>query len=375
MASRRTAYVWDELCFWHDPGNYALMAKPGGYIEPYGRHIENPDPKRRMHQLLLRSGLLSEFTVLPARDATVDELASLHTREYIARVRQTAQAGGGELGVGAPITSNGWGAALRSAGAALAATDAIFSGAANVAYALTRPPGHHAEPHRGMGFCVFANAALAMQHAIDRWGVRRGAVVDWDVHFGNGTYACFADRSDVLAISIHQQAGYLQVSGEADEIGSGDGLGYSMNIPLAAGSGFGAYREAFERLIGPALEAFKPEFIVVPSGYDAGRFDPLGRMLLDDVAFRWMTDFIVDIARRHANSRLLLVHEGGYCPVSVPFWGLATLESLSGHQTDVTCPFTLMPDKVRGLELQPDQRRLVTELDTWFQDVRQRHWA
>ena len=140
MASRRTAYVWDELCFWHDPGNYALMAKPGGYIEPYGRHIENPDPKRRMHQLLLRSGLLSEFTVVTARDATVDELASLHTREYIARVQQTAQAGGGELGVGAPITSNGWDAALRSAGAALADTDTSESARASNSGARATPP-------------------------------------------------------------------------------------------------------------------------------------------------------------------------------------------------------------------------------------------
>ena len=188
MSERRTAYVWDEWCFWHDPGNYALMAKPGGFIEPYGRHIENPDPKRRLHNLLVASGLASQFIHLPARDATDQELRLIHTCAHVEK-----------------------------------ATDAIFTGQADVAYALTRPPGHHAEPDRAMGFCVFANAALAMQHAIETWGVLRGAIVDWDVHFGNGTYAAFASRPDVFAISIHQQGGYSQVSGEVDEIGSGAG--------------------------------------------------------------------------------------------------------------------------------------------------------
>lgn len=374
MSERRTAYVWDEWCFWHDPGNYALMAKPGGFIEPYGRHIENPDPKRRLHNLLVASGLASQFIHLPARDATDQELRLIHTGAHVEKVRTTAAAGGGEVGVGAPIGANGWQAAVRSAGAALAATDAIFTGQADVAYALTRPPGHHAEPDRAMGFCVFANAALAMQHAIETWGVLRGAIVDWDVHFGNGTYAAFASRPDVFAISIHQQGGYSQVSGEVDEIGSGAGAGYSMNIPLPPGCGIGAYREAFERLILPALDAFKPNFIIVPCGYDAGRYDPLGRMLLDDVAFRWMTKAMVDVARRHAKGRLLLVHEGGYCPVSVPFWGLATLEELSGVKTDVACPFTSNYERVRGQALQPEQKTMIDRLAAYFEEVRQRHW-
>ncbi len=370
----KTGFVTDERCFWHDPGNYALMLKPGGYIEPYNRHIENPDPKRRLLNLVNASGLGSQLTNIASRDASTDELLRLHTARHVAHVQTVAQAGGGELGIGAPISSNGWDCAVRSAGCGLAAADAVMSGTVQHAYALTRPPGHHAEPDRSMGFCVFANAALAAEHAITQYGLKRVAIVDWDVHFGNGTQACFESRKDVLNISVHQQAGYLQVAGEADEIGSGPGLGYSLNVPLPAGCGFGAYRDVFERIVVPALDAFAPELVIIPCGYDAGKFDQLGRMLLDDIAFRWMTELMVDVARRHAQSRIILLHEGGYCPVSVPFWGLAVLEQLSGIRTDVVCPFTAQHDMTPGQRLQSDQQRLVTNLAAQFETLRQLHW-
>lgn len=371
----RTGFVTDERCFWHDPGNYALVLKPGGYVEPYNRHIENPDPKRRLLNLANVSGLLGQLAPIASRDATVDELQRLHTPAYIERVQSVARAGGGDLGIGAPISSNGYDVARRSAGSALSAVDAVMRGDVQRAYALTRPPGHHAEPDRGMGFCVFANAALAAQHAIAVHGLKRVAIVDWDVHFGNGTASCFAERSDVFTISIHQQAGYLQVSGEADELGAGRGMGYSLNVPLPAGCGDGAYRDAFERVILPALDAYRPELIVVACGYDAGRLDPLGRMLLDGVTFRWMTQAMIDAAAHHAQGRLVFTHEGGYCPVSVPFFGLAVLESLSGIGTDVECPFTAQHQKVAGRELADHQRKLVGELAQHFEGVRDRHWG
>lgn len=308
----RTGFVSDERCFWHDPGNYALMLKPGGFIEPYNRHIENPDPKRRLLNLAVVSGLRDQLQTIASRDAEPQELLRLHTQAHLDHVRAIAEAGGGELGVGAPISANGFDMARRSAGCALAAVDAVMAGSVQHAYALTRPPGHHAEPDRAMGFCVFANAALAAAHAIARHGLRRVAVVDWDVHYGNGTERCFAGRSDVLAISIHQQAGYLAVAGEADEIGAARGRGYSINIALPPGCGDGAYREAFERIVLPALQAYRPELIIVPCGYDAGRFDPLGRMLLDGVTFRWMTRAMADMAACHAGGRLVFTHEGGY---------------------------------------------------------------
>lgn len=369
-----TGFVTDERCFWHDPGNYALMLKPGGYVEPYNRHIENPDPKRRMLNLAVVSGLYAQLAAIAARDATYEELTGLHTAAYVEHVRAVAAAGGGELGVGAPISSNGYEIASRSAGCALAAVDAVMRGEARRVYALTRPPGHHAGPERAMGFCIFANAALAAEQAIRRHGLKRVAIVDWDVHFGNGSQACFEDRADVFTVSIHQQAGYLQVQGEADEIGGGAGRGYSLNIPLPAGCGHGAYLDAFERVILPALDAYRPELIVVACGYDAGRFDPLGRMLLDGLTFRWMTQAMLDMAERHARGRLVLTHEGGYCPASVPFFGLAVLEVLSGVRTDVECPFTSQHAKIPGQALQDHQRALVGRLAAHFDQVRQRHW-
>jgi acetoin utilization deacetylase AcuC-like enzyme len=370
-----TGFVADERCFWHDPGNYALMLKPGGFIEPYNRHIENPDPKRRFHNLAMVSGLLGQLQAIASRDATLDELLDIHTQAHVEHVQAVALAGGGELGVGAPISSNGWDIARRSAGCALAAVDAVMSGTVQHAYALTRPPGHHAEPGRALGFCVFSNAALAAQRAISQHGLQRVAIVDWDVHYGNGTDRCFAQRRDVLAISVHQQAGYLQVSGEAGEIGEAAGTGYSLNVPLPPGCGHGAYAEAFERIVLPALDAYRPQLIIVPCGYDAGRFDPLGRMLLDGVSFRWMTRAVADMAARHAGGRLVMTHEGGYCPVSVPFFGLAVLEELSGQRTDVSCPFTGQHAKVPGHRLADHQRADIARLASHFEQVRQRHWA
>jgi acetoin utilization deacetylase AcuC-like enzyme len=250
-----------------------------------------------------------------------------------------------------------------------------MSGQVRSAYALTRPPGHHAEPGRAMGFCVFANAGLAAAHAISAYGLERVAIVDWDVHFGNGTYGCFADRRDVLSISIHQEAGYPLVNGTHEEIGVGPGQGYSLNIPLHAGGGDGAYRDAFERVILPALEAYRPQLIVVPCGFDAGRTDPLGRMCLDGLTFRWMTEFVMDVADRYAEGRLLFTHEGGYCPAAVPFFGLSVLETLSGETTEVRCPITALHEKITARHLTEWQRARNTEFANYFAGIRDRYWA
>jgi acetoin utilization deacetylase AcuC-like enzyme len=374
LTSKKIGFVSDELCFWHDPGNYALMLKPMGFIEPYNRHIENADPKRRFLNLLNTSGLLSQISAINSRDASVHELTRIHTPEYVTKVQTIAASGGGDTGTGAPISSNGWDVARRSAGCALSAVDSVMQGQVDIAYALTRPPGHHAEPDGGKGFCIFSNAALAAEHAIKQYGLKRVAVVDWDVHFGNGTQKSFETRADVLTLSVHQQAGYLHVRGEADELGEGAGLGYNYNIALPPGCGFGAYRESFEKIILPALEAFKPDLIVVACGYDAGRFDPLGRMLLDGVAFRWMTQAIMDVATRHSQGRIVMTHEGGYCPVSVPFFGLAVLEELSGIKTEAACPFTPQHDLMPAQKLMAEQVALIAALAGGFKAVQDRYW-
>ena len=178
LQTNKLGFVSDELCFWHDPGNYALMLKPVGFIEPYNRHIENADPKRRFLNLLSTSGLLAQMQAVPSRDASIHELTRIHTTEYVQKVQEIAASGGGETGLGAPISSNGWDVARRSAGCALSAIDAVMQGQVSMAYALTRPPGHHAEPEGGKGFCIFSNAALAAEHAIKHYGLKRVAIVE-----------------------------------------------------------------------------------------------------------------------------------------------------------------------------------------------------
>jgi hypothetical protein len=176
------------------------------------------------------------------------------------------------------------------------AVDAVVSGAVENAYALVRPPGHHAEPDRGRGYCIFGNIAVAIMYARARLGVTRVAVVDWDVHHGNGTQRAFYEAPNVLTISIHQDNLYPANSGAVSENGAGSGLGYNLNIPMPPGSGGGAYLAAFERLIVPALRRFKPELIMVASGLDAGGFDPLGCMMLHSEHYRRLTRLILEVS-------------------------------------------------------------------------------
>ena len=176
------------------------------------------------------------------------------------------------------------------------AVDAVVSGAVENAYALVRPPGHHAEPDRGRGYCIFGNIAVAIMYARARLGVTRVAVVDWDVHHGNGTQRAFYEAPNVLTISIHQDNLYPANSGAVSENGAGSGLGYNLNIPMPPGSGGGAYLAAFERLIIPALRRFKPELIMVASGLDAGGFDPLGCMMLHSEHYRRLTRLILEVS-------------------------------------------------------------------------------
>lgn len=235
----------------------------------------------------------------------------------------------------------------------------MLSGRVDRTYALVRPCGHHAKPDRGRGFCLFGNIAIAIHHPRAVHGVKRIAVVDWDVHHGNGTQDAFYHSPDVLTLSVHQDRYYSVDSGGSEERGEGPGHGFNINVPLPLGCGHGAYVATFERIVVPAIDQFAPELIIVASGFDAGMSDPLGRMLCYSETYREMTRQVTALASKHCAGRLLICYEGGYSPTYVPFCGLAVLEELAGHRTAVEDPLATWYDRVEGQELQPHQEAAI----------------
>ncbi|GAA2910373.1 class II histone deacetylase [Streptosporangium fragile] len=339
-----TGYVWHERYAWHDTGTHAGLLPSGGPIQPF-QNFESPESKSRFAGLVEVSGLLDRLLRVPARPATEEDILRVHTAEHLERIRTASAAGGGDAGDGAsPFGAGSYEIALLAAGGTIAATDAVLTGRARNAYALVRPPGHHAEPARGMGYCVFANIAVAIEWARAHHGVRRVAVVDYDVHHGNGTQAVYERDPGVLTVSVHQESLFPQGRGTFGEQGSGPGAGTALNVPLPAGCGNGAYSAAFRRVVIPAVRAFAPELIMVASGFDASAADPLGRMTVTAAGYRDLTRQLMEVADEVCDGRLVMSHEGGYSPVYVPFCGLAVLETLSGHDTGVGDPFSAIWD-------------------------------
>ena len=351
-----TGFVWHERYMWHDTGSHALFHPAGGMgpIQPHV-HIENPDAKRRLKNLLDLLGLTDQMTSVKPRLATEADLARVHTPRYIGHIQALSAATGGDAGGVTPFATGGYEIACLAAGGVLALVDAILSGEVDNGYALVRPPGHHAGPDTGFGFCIFNNNAVGINYAREVHGVRRIATVDWDVHHGNGTQDIFYDDPDVLTISLHQAGTYPPNSGKLVENGAGAGEGANINVNLPAGSGHAAYLQAMNQVVIPALHRFKPDFISVASGFDAGGFDPLARMLCDGETFRAMTKMVKEAAQLLCGGKLALIHEGGYAPAHVPFLGLAVIEELSGIRTGVNDPYAEAISFHGGHSLLPHQ--------------------
>ncbi len=353
----RTGFVWHERYMWHDTGSGASELPAGGWLEPHV-HAESPDTKRRLKNLLDATGLTERLVGLAPRAATIEDVCRVHDRSYVERVAELSQDRGGDAGSESPFGAGSFEIALLAAGGTMTAVDAVLDGDVDNAYALVRPPGHHALPEMGMGFCLFGNVAVAVRHAQRARGVGRVAVVDWDVHHGNGTQAAFWEDASVLAVSLHQDGLYPERSGGLEENGHAEGRGTTLNIPLPAGSGRGAYLDAVERVVVPALERFAPELIVLPCGFDAGALDPLGRMQLAASAFGELTELMLDAAARLCEGRLVASHEGGYSAGHVPFCGLAVIEALCDESAGIDDPFVYLAG-VPGQELLPHQAAAV----------------
>lgn len=272
-------------------------------------HIESP---ARIETLLR---MLDEDPPVPCRaieprPATIEELAWVHERGYIDLIRSTA---GKTVPMDADTIAGPktWDTALLAAGGFLESLDRVMDGSVPNALALVRPPGHHAEASRAMGFCFFNNAAIGAEHLLRKHGLRRILIVDWDLHHGNGTERAFYERRDVLYFSTHQ-APLFPGTGAVRFFGHGEGYGYNLNVPLLSGKGDADFLHIFEGLLAPVAAEFQPEFVIASVGFDIAAGDPLGGMAVTARGFGLLTESLMAMAGRSAGGRLALVLEGGY---------------------------------------------------------------
>ncbi len=364
----RTGFVWHERYAWHDTGHAALSAAPDEWIEPE-EHVESPASKRRLRNLLDVSGLLEQLVAVVPRPATEEELTRVHDPQYVSRIAEMSEGAGGEGGALAPFGHGGYEIACLAAGGVIELFDAVLEGRVDNGYALVRPPGHHAEAALGMGFCLFNNVAVAVRHAHEARNVDRIAIVDWDVHHGNGTQHAFAADPATLFISLHQAGLFPPGSGSMDERGEGAGRGTTINLPLPPGSGRGAYLAAFDRVVVPGIERFEPELIVVSSGFDSGGYDPLGRMMLSGRTYRAMTRRLLDLAARLGHGRVVMAHEGGYSTSHVPFCGVQVIEELSGLSSGLPDRFDAGLEALPYQDLQLHQDSVIGAAERLLSDV------
>jgi acetoin utilization deacetylase AcuC-like enzyme len=311
----------------------------------YRRHLTGPDHPERPQRLEAIESLLKRtalWDALPQRTPEpVDEdlLARVHTRAYIAQVRELAAQGGGYLDADTPVSRVSYEVARLAAGGALLAVDTAIAGEAPVAMALVRPPGHHAGPQRGMGFCLFNNAALAARHAVEAHGRSRVMILDWDVHHGNGTQDVFYRDPRVVFCSLHQEHWYPG-TGALDEVGEGPGEGTTINIPLPAGVGDGGYGYLWEEIVLPLIRAVAPGLLVISAGFDGHHRDPLGGMMLTARGFERLARQVRAAAGRTPVVALL---EGGYDLDALSHSVALALEGLTG----ITAGLAIEEDAVR----------------------------
>lgn len=336
LLTKRTGLIFDERYLGHDTGVQTIVVMRNGTFQL------GPEPHpssvyiiQRIKQFLDGSGLTSQMEHIAARAANEEELAVYHSREFIAGVRRHVKGGPskgdwGEIESDTPLSQGSYDAAIFAAGGAIKAVQAVMNGEVKNAYALLRPPGHHALSNRAMGFCIFNNAVIAAHYARNVFGLERIMIVDWDVHHGNGTQDAFYADPGVLFVSLHQQDWYPKLSGELEQVGTGVGAGFTVNIPLPAGTGDRGYRAAFEQLVIPIGLRYRPQLVIISAGQDANWLDPLAQMMVTQSGFRKMSELVLGLAEEVCEGRLVMLQEGGYSAAYVPYCTVAAVEPLLG---------------------------------------------
>jgi acetoin utilization deacetylase AcuC-like enzyme len=277
-----------------------------------GHHPENAGRIEAIIAALEADGeLWAKLDRVSPRDAADEDITRCHSARLIEQLRGLCERGVPFVDLDTVISRESFEVGRKAAGAALVAVDRVFGGEATNAFALVRPPGHHATPSRAMGFCLFNNAAIGARYAQSRYGAERVLIIDWDVHHGNGTQDIFYTDPSVFYFSTHQYP-YYPGTGSSGERGDGKGEGTTLNIPLQAGASARGHRQAFSDALASIEKTFPPDLIIISAGFDSRRGDPLGGLMLEDGDFREMTKEVMAMAERHADARVVSILEGGY---------------------------------------------------------------
>jgi acetoin utilization deacetylase AcuC-like enzyme len=288
-----------------------LYSDPWFLRHETGRHPECPERLRRISAHLAATGLGERFDTGTVRPATFEELARVHEAGHIRQVESWSRAGGGQVEVDSVMSSDSYDAAIRAAGAAVSAVEDVVSGVHRRALCLVRPPGHHALLDAPMGFCLFNNVAVAARHAVEKLDLLRVLIVDWDVHHGNGTQDAFYSDGRIHFFSAHRSPFYPG-TGDANETGTGPGLGAITNLPLRFGIARREYLERFQTALERAAAQAKPDLILISAGFDAHRADPVGSLGLENEDFVELTKLVSECAEQYCGGKVVSLLEGGY---------------------------------------------------------------
>jgi acetoin utilization deacetylase AcuC-like enzyme len=318
------------------------MAGTGVVIDP--RYLEHdtgaghPERPERIAALLpVVEAAGDRLTRVPPRLASGDELALVHDGAYVDEVAATQDKPWFAFDADTPTSPRSCATARLAAGGFLALLDAVMRGEVRNGFAFVRPPGHHAERHRAMGFCLFNNVAVGAEYLRRRHGLRRILIMDWDLHHGNGTQHMFEDDPGVLYVSTHQYP-YYPGTGAVEEVGRGAGEGYTVNLAFPAGCGDAEYRDAFARIIEPIAQQYQPECVLISAGFDAHVRDPLGGMQVTEAGFKAMARVLLGIARDHAGGRCAAILEGGYDLAAIRVSASEVLTQMQGDDQPIPPP-------------------------------------
>ncbi len=309
----KVGYVYDPVYLKHDTG----------------QHVERVARLEATISYMEETGLTQRLTLIQPRAATVEEIALVHQKQYIDHIREVAEKGGGWLDADTVMSRHSYEAACYAAGGTIRATEAVMDGEVSSAFALVRPPGHHATATQAMGFCLFNNVAIAAKYARNKYKLGHIAIIDFDIHHGNGTQEAFYNDPQVLYISVHQSP-LFPGSGGVVEIGDRLGRGTTVNVPLPPGCGDVEYLDVFRQVIVPATKRFKPDLILVPIGYDSHWADQLGAMRVTTTGFAEMVKIIKGLAEELCDGRTAFCLEGGYHLKALAYSVKATFDVLLG---------------------------------------------